>query len=322
MHDEQNDRKGPGPVSDIGPFMNILVTIAPIFVIIGFGFFLTRRRVLSEGFISEANRFVFQFPLPFLIFIGIVKSGLTSTGCLPIAAVTIPSLVAMGIALMVAKIARYRGDKLGSFVQSTFHGNVTYVGFAVLFYMFGEEGLEKGSLLAGILILFNNALAIVILSLASGRHQSPLKTAVSIIRTPIIMATFAAIIFVLLRIKMPAVIMKSLEIVANISLPLALIIIGGSISPAMLRKTFRPAIIAAALKMLVLPGIALLFYRMCSPDISHALPAIVLLATPTAITAYIMARELGGDAELASGCITLSTFASPLVYLFWMNMLK
>ncbi len=301
--------------------MSILATIAPIFIIIAFGFFLTHKRVLSERFISEANRFVFQFPLPFLIFIGIVKSGLKSTGCLPIAAVTVPSLVVMGIALVVAKIARYKGDKLGSFVQSTFHGNVTYVGFAVLFYMFGEEGLEKGSLLAGTLIIFNNALAIIILSLTSAGHRSPLKIAGSIIRTPIIMATFAAVIFVLLRLSMPSVLMKSLEIVANISLPLALIIIGGSISPAMLRKTFRPAIITTVLKMLILPGIAFLFYRMCSPDISRAVPAMVLLATPTAITTYIMARELGGDAELASGCITLSTFASPLVYWFWMTIL-
>lgn len=302
--------------------MNILGTIAPIFIIIAFGFFLAHRRVLSEKFITEANRFLFQFPLPFLIFIGIVKSGLASTGCLPIVAVTAPSLIVVGIALVVAKMARYNGAKLGSFVQSTFHGNVTYVGLAVLFYMLGEEGLQRGSLLAGTLILFNNALAITILALSSGRHQSPLRIAVSILTTPIIMATFAAIIFVLFDVTLPAIIMKSLETVANISLPLALIIIGGSISPAMLRTTFRPAIITTVLKMLVLPGIVFLFYRMCSPDITQAIPAMVLLATPTAITAYIMARELGGDADLASGCITLSTLVSPVVYWFWMMMLR
>lgn len=301
--------------------MNILATIAPIFIIIAFGFFLTHKRVLSERFISEANRFVFQFPLPFLIFIGIVKSGLTSTGCLPILTVTVPSFVIMGIALVIAKICRYERGKLGSFVQSTFHGNVTYVGLAVLFYMFGEQGLEKGSLLAGTLILFNNALAIAVLSLSSGRHEGLLKILLSIVRTPIIVATFAAIIFVLLNLSLPAVLMKSLEIVANISLPLALIIIGGSISPAMLRKTFRPAILNTVLKMFALPAVALVFYRMCTPVISQAVPAIILLATPTAITAYIMARELEGDAELASGCITLSTFVSPVVYLFWMMVL-
>ena len=120
--------------------------------------------MLSEKFISEANRFVFQFPLPFLIFIGIVKSGLTSTGCLPIVAVTVPSVITMGVALVIAKMVRYKGTSLEASSSSDVSWKCQYVGLAVLLYMFGEEGLEKGSLLAGILILFNNALAIIILS--------------------------------------------------------------------------------------------------------------------------------------------------------------
>lgn len=303
-------------------FMNILYTIAPIFFIIAFGYFLTCKRVLSEEFISEANRFVFRFPLPFLIFIGIVKAGLKSTGWLPIVSVTVPAFIVVGIALTIAKVAGHTRGKLGSFVQSTFHGNVAYVGLAMLFYMLGEEGLEKGSLLAGTLILFNNALAIIILAMSSGGHRNPLRIAVSILTTPIIMATFAGIIFVLAGLSMPAPLMKSMEIVANISLPLALIIIGGSISPGMLRKTFRTSALATILKVFVLPGTALLFYRLFSPNIREAFPAMVLLATPTAITAYIMAREMDGDAEIASGAITLSTFVSPAVYLFWMMMLR
>ncbi len=301
--------------------MNILETITPIFVIIAFGFFLKQRKVLSEDFISEANRFVFLFPLPLLIFISIVKAGVSNAGLPSIISVTAPALIVVGAALTIAFIFRYRKGKLGSFVQSTFHGNVTYVGLAVLFYMLGEEGLEKGSLLAGILILFNNTLAIIILSLSSGRHQGPFRIAISIITTPIIVATFAGIVFVLTDLRLPAVLMKSIEIVANVSLPLALIIIGGSISLDMLRKTFRTSVIITIFKVIVLPGIALLFYRLFLFDIHEALPAIVLLATPTAITAYIMARQMEGDADLASGAITLSTLVSPAVYIFWMMIL-
>ncbi len=307
---------------NLGHFMNILETIAPIFLIIAFGYFLKSRKILSDDFIAEANHFVFRFPLPFLIFIGIIKAGLKNTGWVSILSVTVPALIVIIIALIVARIARYKTGKLGSFVQSTFHGNVTYVGLAVLFYLFGEEGLERGSLLAGTLILFNNVLAIIILSLSSGSYHNLSKIAFSIITTPIIIATFAGIIFALTGLKIPAVFMKSMEIVANIALPLALIIIGGSISPAKLKKTFRPAAIATILKVFILPGIALLFCQLFSSDISEALPAMTLLATPTAITAYIMARELDGDSELASGAITLSTLVSPVVYLFWMMVLR
>ncbi len=302
--------------------MEILKTISPIFVIIAFGYFLKSRKLLSDGFISEANRFVYLFPLPFLIFTGIVRADARDIGWLSILSITLPTLAVVGVALVAAAVGRYRAGKLGSFVQSTFHGNVTYVGLAVIFYLLGEKGLERGSLLVGILILFNNALAVLILSLASGKHRSLLRTAISIITTPVIVATFAGMILVLFQVGIPSVLMKSIGIVANIALPMALIIIGGSISLATLTKTLRPAIVAALLKVIVLPGLAVLFCHVLSIDFRTALPAIILLATPTAITTYIMARELGGDTLIASGTITLTTLVSPVTYLLWIWMLE
>ena len=124
------------------------------------------------------------------------------------------------------------------------------------------------------------------------------------------------------KVTMPAVIMKSITIVANIALPMALIIIGCSISLEMLRKTLQPAALAATLKVIVLPALAVLFCRIFAIDLKEALPAIILLATPTAITAYVMARELGGDTDLASGAVTLTTLVSPLTYLGWIWLLK
>ncbi|MEN6616512.1 MAG: AEC family transporter [Syntrophorhabdus sp.] len=302
--------------------MDILITISPIFIIIAFGYFLKARHIISERFITETNRFVFRYPLPFLIFIGIVKSGTHGTPWLALASVTLPAFAVLAAGVIYARLAGYKGGKLGSFVQSTFHGNVTYVGLAVIFYLLGESGLEKGSLLIGTLILFNNALAIIILSLAGKRRHDPFKTTVSIITTPIIIATAAGIACSWFGIPIPAVIMKSLEIVANVALPLALIIIGGSISFTMLKSTFFPSLVIMLLKEFALPGLALGFYTFFSGKIEDAIPAILLLATPTAITTYIMAREMKGDSQLTSGAITMTTLVSPAVYLFWMHVLK
>ena len=62
--------------------MDILKTIAPIFIIIAFGYVLKSRKMLSDAFVSEANRFVFRFPLPFLIFTGILKANMKDVGWL------------------------------------------------------------------------------------------------------------------------------------------------------------------------------------------------------------------------------------------------
>ncbi len=65
-------------------------------------------------------------------------------GWLSVLSLIIPTAIVMALAVLSAAAARYRGGKRGSFIQTTFHGNVTYVGLAVIFYLLGDEGLEKG----------------------------------------------------------------------------------------------------------------------------------------------------------------------------------
>lgn len=302
--------------------MAIIETIAPIFAIIAFGYVLKNRGVLSEGFISEANRFVFLFPLPFLIFTGIIKANIRDIGVQSILTITVPTFTVILTAFVIAVIAGLKGGRLGTFLQTSFHGNVTYIGLAVLFYLLGETGLEKGSLLVGILILLNNALAVFLLALSSGTYPNILRTLLSMLTNPVIIATLAGMFCLFLGIRIPGVIMRSISIVANIALPMALIIIGGSISLEMLKRTLHFSVISTILKAIVLPGLASLLCRFFSLNSQESLPVIILLATPVATTSYIMARELGGDTRLASGAITLTTLVSPFTYVVWMWILR
>ena len=64
------------------------------------------------------------------------------------------------------------------------------------------------------------------------------------------------------------------------------------------------------MKLMVLPLLFFLFCYFYAIPPHDALPGIILLATPTATTSFILANELGGDTELASGVIT--PFDAPL----------
>ncbi len=68
---------------------------------------------------------------------------------------------------------------------------------------------------------------------------------------------------------------------------------------------------------MVLPSLSFLFCYLYAIPLSDALPGIILLAAPTATTSFILANQLGGDTELASGVITLSTLLSPFAFTFW-----
>jgi predicted permease len=300
--------------------MAVIETIAPIFLIIVFGYLIQKKGFLPERFISDANRFVFLFPLPVMIFSGIVKSNVSDLSAFHIFSVVLPTIAMAGIALLLGSILKLKRGALGSFAQTTFHGNVSYIGLAVLFYALGEVGLKKGSILIGILILLNNALAIGILSWTSGQHRNPSKALLSIVKTPVIVATFLGVAFLFLGIKMPVVILKSMGILANIALPMALIVIGASITISTIKYSFRFSATATFLKVLLLPGLSFLFCWAFSVPYQEGLPGIILLATPTATTSYIMAHELDGDRDLASGAITLSTIVSPITYVLWASL--
>jgi hypothetical protein len=302
--------------------MAIIETIIPIFLIIIFGYILQQRGLLSAQFIQEANRFVFLFSLPVIIFTGIMKSDIKDVGLVNILSVIIPTLVILCLAFLLALAMRLKKGTLGSFVQTTFHGNITYIGLAVLYYMLGDEGLKKGSILIGFLILVNNTLAIAVISWTSQKHGNVWKALASIAKTPLIIATFVGIVFLYLGIPIPTLLMKSMGILANIALPMALIIIGASMSLITIKSSFKLSGIISIMKLMVLPFISYLFCYFYAIPLREALPGIILLATPTATTSFILANALGGDTELASGVITLSTLLSPLVFAFWVYLIK
>ncbi len=304
--------------------MAVLETVIPIFLIIIFGYLIRRAGSLKSGFVEESNRFIFLFSLPFLIFTGIVRSSVKEVYLSHIFSVVVPSMIVLCISFGIGLMLRLKGGRLGTFVQTAFHGNVSYIGLAVLFYMLGDEGIKRGSVLIGFLILFNNVMAVAVLSWAAGERKEGniLKALLSILKSPVIIATFSGIAVLYLNIPIPKILLRSMGILANIALPLALIIIGASISMGTVRKSFKLSSIVVLMKLLLLPYLAVLYFKIVPTVADDRLPAVILLATPTATTSYILANQVGGDPELASSVVTLATLLSPVTYVLWLNFLQ
>ena len=76
------------------------------------------------------------------------------------------------------------------------------------------------------------------------------------------------------------------------------------------------------IKILGLPALGLLYFSMLRVSLADALPGLILLACPTATTAYVMGLELYGDSEFAVAAISASTLLSSASYLFWLLVLS
>jgi len=119
------------------------------------------------------------------------------------------------------------------------------------------------------------------------------------------------------------VIDRSLQILSSLALPMALLLIGASLSLGMLRTKVLAALSAVCLmKLVALPAIGFCLFRYLAIPVDSYLPALILLASPTATLTYVMAEEMKGDPGFAVAAISASTLLSSASYAFWLHVAR
>ena len=301
--------------------VDILKTIFPIFLIIFLGWSLRRFDFMKEGFLKPANRLVYYVAIPAMIFREIAEAELVQHFSLVLVAATLAPLIIVALTGLILvrgiKLERYR---VGSFLQCSFHGNLGYIGLAVSFYFLGDQGFTRASILAGFLILLQNFLSVVALSRFNkepNRTISTLSITRRILLNPIIISAMAGMTISLTGLNLPVILDRSLRILSGMALPLALLVIGTSISFAQMRQQLRVTTLISILKLMLLPALGLAFFRLLDLGSIEYLPALILLASPTATVSYVMATEMAGDADLATAAISITTLVSAGTFVLW-----
>lgn len=303
--------------------MNIVSTIVPVFIVIFIGLFARQRGFLSGEFINQANRLVYYFAIPAMVFSSIAGTDLQTQMNPTVILVSLGVvLVISGMAWGLARLLGVPDQSRGSFIQCGFHGNLGYIGFAIVFYYMGDQGLVKGAIIAGFVMILQNVLAMAVLQFYAGRshavsHMEIVKKAVG---NPVILSAVAGIGFSLLGISIPIVIDRALEIIKGMALPLALLIIGASLSFRQFKSRLILLVVSSTVKLIAMPAVALVCFYLFSVNRAEYLPGLIILAAPTATLTYVLAKEIGGDPDLAGPAISFSTLLSALTYTFWLGL--
>ncbi len=131
-------------------------------------------------------------------------------------------------------------------------------------------------------------------------------------------SALAGILASALQIPIPLVVQRSLDMLSGLGPPTALLLIGASLSLAVMRANLRPILAAVLIKLIFLPGIGLLVYRGFQLPAADYVPGLILLASPTATVTFVMSKEMQGDADFAVAAISASTLLSAFTFLFWL----
>ncbi|WPC04350.1 AEC family transporter [Pseudomonas benzenivorans] len=287
-----------------------LAVTAPVFAMLFLGVVLKRLGWIDTAFINTASSLVFRGTMPTLLFLGIVRADL-STALQPALLLyfVLATLACFAIAWGWA-IWRCPTADRGIYTQGAFRGNNGIVGLALATSLYGDYGLAVGSVLAGVVILCYNVLAAIVLAIYSPVGKSdPRAIGLSIIRNPLIVGVLLAMPVAYWQWPLPNWLLLSGQYFAQMTLPLALICIGGTLSLASLRESSAVALSASAMKMVWLPLLATLgawLWGFRGADLGILF---FYFASPTAAASFVMARAMGGNHQLAAVIVVVTTLA-------------
>jgi predicted permease len=286
---------------------------APIALIILLGHVLNRYKITGPDIWSAIEHICFYILFPFLIVRTLVGVDLGSLPVTNYAIVLLSAAMGMALLLLAARPVLMRYGMTGPAFTSLFQGATRWHGFmalAVVGALQGAEGVALVALAIGILVPILNLASIVVLSIWGEGAQSPSLRSVltRVLQNPLIIA--CAVGLVLNLTGLPPFVFSAIEIIGDGGLGLAMLAVGAGLQIGRVADTKWLIAIGVLIRLVGMPLLVILFSWIVGLDGLTRTIAIIAGAVPTASTAYVLARKMGGDAELMANIVTFQVLAS------------
>lgn len=299
----------------------------PIFLVMVIGWFLKQRGMLDEHFVTTANRFNFKVTLPFMLFRDISAVNIYDTFDLKYvlfcaAASSVCFFAIWGLTKLFLKEKSMRG----AFVQASFRSSAAVMGLAFIENIYGASAMGP-MMIIGAVPLYNIYSVLVLTFEGEGADGANLSSklkqaAAGIIKNPIIIAILLGIISSLLRLDFPIIIDKTIDNVARLATPLALIAMGAGFQGKEALKRIKPTLAAAFVKLV---GQAAVFVPLAAKlgfQGEKMVAILIMLAAPTTPSCYIMAKNMNNDGDLTASVVVATTLLAAFTLTGWIFLLK
>lgn len=287
------------------PVIDLLLALWPLFALIVAGYYLRRWEFPNEAFWPGAERLNYFVLFPALLFSSLAMAPLNNPA-LPRLALAV--LLGLGIAwlalLLMRRLRGWPAGRFGAFSQGILRFN-TYLGLAAVGSLFGQQGLTLAALMLALMVPTVNVLSVW--SLTAERGVSARSLLLPILKNPLILACLGGALANLSGIGLPGGSDRLLGLLAAASLPLGLLCVGAALKPEQLGREVPALVWNSGLRLLAMPLLAYaVAYGLRLPAMESRV-LVLFFALPTAPTAYVLTRQLGGDSQLMVGIITLQT---------------
>lgn len=298
----------------------------PIFLVMVIGYVLKTKKILDESFVKTLNSFNYKITLPVLLFRDIAESDFYAVWDTKyVLFCFLVTLLTITVIWIVAGLVYRDKERLGEFIQASYRSSAAVLGIAFIQNIYGNSGMAP-LMIIGTVPLYNVA-AVLVLSFTGpsshGLDKDSLKSSIKgIITNPIILGILLGMIVSACRIDFPVIIDKTIQNLAVLATPLALIGLGAGFEGRKALKQLRPTAIASFIKLVLLPAIFLPLAVYLGFTDEKLVAILVMLGSPTTVSCYIMAKNMGHEGTLTSSVVVATTFLSSITLTAYLFLLR
>ena len=275
----------------------VLEIVAPVFLLACIGFVWVK--LGFEYRIQFVTQLAMTLSVPCLIFVSLMQTRIDPTA---LTALSLASVVAYGAISFAAAVLVWMLRLDGrTYTAPLIFGNTGNLGLPLALFAFGETGLGYAVVVFAIMAIWSFTFGIWLVAGAGSFGK--------VLREPLVWATLLGAVFLWQGWQTPLFLTNTLQLIGQMAIPMMLITLGVAVARLHPGGILR-AVVLSLTKLVLCVGVAWAAAVVFDLD-KIAFGVLVLqVATPVAVTSYLLAEKYGADSQAVAGLVVVSTLMS------------
>ncbi len=287
--------------------------VLPLLLIMAGGVLSRKIGLVDADFVSKGDNLVFRVFLPVSLCHNILSTprdaAFDAGAFLYVGLGTLA--VFLALFLVIPRIERDR-SKIGVLIQCIGRSNYAYFGLPLVAMLFPGRDVSLAGMLVACVVPIYNVMSVIALQTYGQGGCSVKRLLLGVAKNPLIIATLLGLAVWLSGWTPPGFAMKTLSMAGAAASPTALFFLGAGMNFSVMRRSARAVALGTVGRLIVCPAVMLAIGAALGFRGVALGCALIAFGSPTAVSGYPMAKQLGGDGELAGALVVSTTLFSAL----------
>ncbi|MCL1828327.1 MAG: AEC family transporter [Oscillospiraceae bacterium] len=305
---------------------NLIISVnavAPMFGVIALGYLAQRMKLIDYASALKINNAAFRVILPCLLFNIIYRTNLAASvkpKLIIFCAAGI--LIVYALSSLITRAVEKKPEKRGVMIQGMFRSNYVILGMPLASSLTGGGDLGVAAVMTAVAAPLFNVLAVITLEHYRGNRTSIREVLIAIVKNPLIVSAVCGIAALISGVRLPYILDVIVSDVSVMATPLMLFLLGACFRATGVGENRRDLVVTSLFRLIIIPAFCLPAAAFFGFRGIEFITALIIFASPAAVTSFVMAQSMGGDADLAAGIVVATSVVSCVTMFLWTFLCK